>query len=106
MPDSVPELSEVISVRLLDVNLIPTRPMNYSTIDGIQIDKPPRIGPDSLASITILENDDARGIIEFKETAKIASERDGVVVLDLERKGIVNNFRSDQLCGSWFLRHL
>ena len=91
LQDSEPELSEVITVRLTDVKLIPTRLTNYSVVNGIQIDMPPRIGPESVVNITIVENDDARGIIEFKESAKIASERDGVVVLDLERKGIVQN---------------
>lgn len=63
--------------------------MNYSVVDGIQIDIPPRIGAESIVNITIVENDNARGTIDFKESTKVASERDGVVVLDLERTGIL-----------------
>lgn len=61
--------------------------MNYTVIDGLQPDEPPKVGSQSVVTINILKNDDAHGVIQFKDTSKTIHEEDKRVVLMLERTG-------------------
>jgi len=38
---------------------------NYSIVDGLQLDQPPVIGPQSVATILILPSEQAAGTIQF-----------------------------------------
>ena len=86
--DDTPELSETITVELLAVQLVTASPKNYSVIDGLPLNNPPRISSDkNKVMITIEENDDARGIVRFTESSKLVREESRVAVLQLVREG-------------------
>ena len=86
--DDTPELSETITVELLDVQLVSGSPKNYSVVDGLKLSTPPRISLDkNTVMIAIEENDDARGIVRFTESSKLVREESRVVVLQLVREG-------------------
>ena len=86
--DDTPELSETITVELLAVQLVSGFPKNYSTIDGLPLNTPPRISSDkNNVVIEIEENDDARGIIRFTQSSKLVREESRVAVLQLVREG-------------------
>lgn len=85
--DDIPELAEVIKVNLVSVKLLGAPAKNYSTVNGLQLNIPPRIGSNSEVQITIQENDNARGTIQFKTPTIIAKERDKSVDIELERDG-------------------
>ena len=86
--DNIPELSETIAVQLLNVQLVSGSPKNYSVVDGLALNTPPRISSDkNKVMIVIEENDDARGIIRFTQSAKLVREETGVAFLQLVREG-------------------
>lgn len=86
--DNTPELSETIAVELLYVQLVSGSPKNYSVVDGLPLNTPPRISSDkNKVMIVIEENDDARGIVRFTESSKLVREESEVVVLQLVREG-------------------
>ena len=86
--DDTPELSETITVELLAVQLVTDSPKNYSVVDGLQLNTPPRISSNkNKVMIAIEENDDARGIVRFTESSKLVREESRVAVLRLVREG-------------------
>lgn len=86
--DNIPELSETIKVQLLGVQLVSASPLNYSVIDGLQLNTPPKINSaKSEVQIVIKENDEARGIIRFTQSAMAVREKIGTAVLQLVREG-------------------
>ena len=86
--DNIPELSETIKVQLLGVQLVSASPLNYSVIDGLQLNTPPTINSaKSEVQIVIKENDEARGIIRFTQSAMVVREKIGTAVLQLVREG-------------------
>ena len=86
--DDNPELSETIAVELLAVQLVSGSPKNYSVVDGLPLNTPPRISSDkNKVMIEIEENDDARGIVRFTENSKLVREESGVAALQLVREG-------------------
>ena len=85
--DSIPELAESIKVNLTSVSLVTSRTMNYGFVNGLQIDIPPKIGSPSSAEIFINENDQPYGTIEFVQTRLIVHERDGRVLIPVNRTG-------------------
>ena len=86
--DNTPELSETIAVKLLAVQLVSGSPKNYSVVDGLPLNTPPRISSDkNKVMIGIEENDDARGIVRFTENSKLVREESGVAALQLVREG-------------------
>ena len=86
--DDVPELSETIKVQLLGVQIVSGSPMNYSMVDGLQLNTPPKINTaKSEVQIVISENDEARGIIRFTQSAILVRENSGAAVLQLVREG-------------------
>ena len=88
MEDDLPELAEVIRVRLVDVELVSPSPVNFSVVDGLQLNTPPRIRPDkSEVLVVINENDEARGIIRLTQSAMLVREDVGTAVLQLRREG-------------------
>lgn len=57
--DNIPELSETIKVQLLGVQLVSASPLNYSVVDGLQLNTPPTINSaKSEVQIVIKENDE------------------------------------------------
>lgn len=88
MKDDLPELAEVIRVRLVDVKLVSPSPVNFSVVDGLQLNTPPRIRSDkSEVLVVINENDEARGIIRLMQSAMLVREDVGTAVLQLRREG-------------------
>ena len=88
MKDDLPELAEVIRVRLVDVKLFSPSPVNFSVVDGLQLNTPPRIRSDkSEVLVVINENDEARGIIRLTRSAMLVREDVGTAVLQLRREG-------------------
>ena len=86
--DDTPELSETIAVELLAVQLVSGSPKNYSVIDGLPLNTPPRISSvKNKVMIMIEENDDARGIVRFTKSSKLVREESRVAVLQLVREG-------------------
>lgn len=86
--DNIPELSETIKVQLLGVQLVSALPLNYSVIHGLQLNTPPTINSaKSEVQIVIKENDEARGIIRFTQSAMVVREEIGTAVLQLVREG-------------------
>lgn len=62
--------------------------MNYSVVDGLQLNIPPKINSaKSEVLIVINENDEARGIIRFTQSAMLVREQSRVAVLQLVREG-------------------
>ena len=61
--------------------------LNFGTVNGIQVDIPPRIGPLSLAEITINANDNPYGQIGFLESRKLVHESDGIILIPVNRTG-------------------
>ena len=88
LKDDLPELAEVIRVRLVDVKLVSPSPVNFSVVDGLQLNTPPRIRSDkSEVLVVINENDEARGIIRLTRSAMLVREDVGTAVLQLRREG-------------------
>ena len=88
LKDDLPELAEVIRVRLVDVKLVSPSPVNFSVVDGLQLNTPPRIRSDkSEVLVVINENDEARGIIRLTHSAMLVREDVGTAVLQLRREG-------------------
>lgn len=88
LKDDLPELAEVIRVRLVDVKLVSPSPVNFSVVDGLQLNTPPRIRSDkSEVLVVINENDEARGIIRLMQSAMLVREDVGTAVLQLRREG-------------------
>lgn len=86
--DDTPELSETITVELLAVQLVSDPPKNYSVIDRLPLNTPPRISSDkNKVMIAIEENDDARGIVRFTASTILVREEGRVAVLQLVREG-------------------
>ncbi|XP_068693739.1 adhesion G-protein coupled receptor V1-like isoform X3 [Montipora foliosa] len=86
--DEQPELSETVKVKLLDVNLVSPSSVNFSVVDGMQLNMPPRINSaKGEVWLVIIENDEARGIIRFAQSALLVREDVGTAVLELIREG-------------------
>jgi len=77
LADDVPELDERLHVRITSVALVGAAQQPGSSLLAV--------GDNDLAVITVLENDDARGIIEIAATAVQVAEGDGVVTIAVER---------------------
>ncbi|XP_048584248.1 adhesion G-protein coupled receptor V1 isoform X2 [Nematostella vectensis] len=86
LQDVSPELDETILVQLQSVRLL-DRTLNFSTVQGLQLNMPPRIGDQSAVSVTLLKNDEAHGIVQFVVTSATVRESDGHVSLGLQRTG-------------------
>lgn len=70
------------------MQLVSASPLNYSVIDGLQLNTPPTINSaKSEVQIVIKENDEARGIIRFTQSAIVVREKIGTAVLQLVREG-------------------
>ena len=70
------------------MQLVSPSPLNYSVVDGLQLNIPPRINSaKSEVLVVIVENDEARGIIRFTQSALLVREESGAAVLQLVREG-------------------
>lgn len=85
--ESLPELSESFTVNLSKIELITSRYINYGRVNGLQIDMPPLVGQNNTVMFTILKNDDAHGVVEFRQSRLVAHEHDGWVVVSILRTG-------------------
>ncbi len=86
--DSIPELIETFKVNITQVSLVTTRKMNYGMMNGLQVDVPPKIGQHAMVEVSINENDDPYGTIEFTQVARLVHERDGRVLIAVNRTGL------------------
>lgn len=87
--DSIPELTEMFIVNITSVSVVTSKVLNYNYVNGIQIDTPPRIGPQSEVEISIVANDNPFGEIGFLERRKLVHESDGSVQIPVNRTGKV-----------------
>ena len=67
--------------------MIMTKVLNTATVNGIQIDTPPKIGPQSTAEITIDANDKPYGEIGFLQSRRLVHESDGIIQIPVNRTG-------------------
>lgn len=85
--DSVPELTEFFTVNLTSVSLITPKTLNQTVINGIQIDTPPMVGPQSTVEISINANDNPFGEVAFLQSEKLVHESDGNISVPVNRTG-------------------
>ena len=88
--DSIPELAESFVVNITSVSVVTSKTLNYGIVNGIQVDIPPRIGPQSVAEITINANDRPYGEIGFLQARRLVHESDGIVNIPVNRTGMKN----------------
>ncbi|KAK1892564.1 Adhesion G-protein coupled receptor V1, partial [Dissostichus eleginoides] len=93
--DDLPEESEMFLLNITDVELLNLQQvMSYSGVDysvregGLQLDQPPDVGNISSLSVVILKNDNAEGILEFRQDyLNITVEEDvGSVLIPVVRR--------------------
>ena len=87
--DVLPELVETLLVNLTSIQLLNSRHMNFAVINGLQIDIPPKIGPQSTISISVSENDNPYGTIQFTQQMRLVHEWEGRIAIQLERTGMI-----------------
>jgi G-protein coupled receptor 98 len=87
LAEAVPELSESFTVSLGDIQLVTSRYINYGYMNGLQVDMPPETGPKNKVEFSILKNDDAHGVVEFRQSRLVVHEHDGRVVVSVLRTG-------------------
>jgi G-protein coupled receptor 98 len=88
----VPELSESFTVSLGNIQLVTSRYVNYGHMNGLQVDMPPEVGLKNRVVFTILKNDDAHGVVEFRQSRLVVHEHDRRVVVSVLRTGGLNLF--------------
>lgn len=70
------------------MRLVSPSPVNYSVVDGLQLNIPPRINSaKNEVLVVISENDEARGIIRFTQSSLLVREESGIAMLSLLREG-------------------
>ena len=74
-------------VNITSVSVVTSKVLNYGTVNGIQVDIPPRIGPQSVVEVTIDANDKPYGEIRFLESQKLVHESDGIIQIPVNRTG-------------------
>ncbi|KAI9527782.1 Adhesion G-protein coupled receptor V1 [Dissostichus eleginoides] len=87
--DDLPEESEMFLLNITDVELLNVSGVDYSVREGgLQLDQPPDIGNISSLSVVILKNDNAEGILEFRQDyLNITVEEDvGSVLIPVVRR--------------------
>jgi G-protein coupled receptor 98 len=87
LSEAVPELSESFTVSLGDIQLVTSRYINYGYMNGLQVDMPPETGPKNKVEFSILKNDDAHGVVEFRQSRLVVHEHDRRVVVSVLRTG-------------------
>ncbi|KAM9822621.1 adhesion G-protein coupled receptor V1 isoform 2-T2 [Syngnathus typhle] len=83
LDDSLPEGPETFYVNITDVDLVNVSGVDYTVHEsGLQLDQPPAIGDISSLAIVIPTNDNAEGILEFKQDhINITVEEDAGLLL-------------------------
>jgi uncharacterized membrane protein (DUF2068 family) len=61
-------------------------------MNGLQVDMPPEVGLKNRVVFTILKNDDAHGVVEFRQSRLVVHEHDRRVVVSVLRTGGLNLF--------------
>ncbi len=89
LAESVPELSESFTVSLGNIQLVTSRYINYGYMNGLQVDMPPEVGLRNQVAFTILKNDDAHGVIEFRQSRLVVHEHDRRLVVSVLRTGVL-----------------
>ncbi|KAM6930325.1 adhesion G-protein coupled receptor V1 [Xenentodon cancila] len=87
--DSLPEGPEMFFVNITYVELVNLSAVDYTVREsGIQLDQPPAVGNISSLAVVILTNDNAEGILEFKQDyVNIIVEEDvGTVLIPVVRR--------------------
>ncbi|XP_028269622.1 adhesion G-protein coupled receptor V1 [Parambassis ranga] len=87
--DSLPEGPEVFFINITVVELVNASAVNYTVREfGLQLDQPPAIGNISSLAVVILKNDNAEGILEFRQdfAAFRVEENVGFVLIPVVRR--------------------
>ena len=98
--EAVPELLETFTVSLGNIQLVTSRYINYGYVNGLQVDMPPEVGPKNRVVFNIIKNDDAHGVIEFRQSRLVVHEHDKRVVVSVLRTGRKLELRIGDLFGS------
>lgn len=85
--EDLPEVSESFSVSLGKIDLVTSRYINYGYVNGLQVDMPPEVGPRNKVVFTILKNDDANGIVQFRQSRLVVHEHDRRLIVPILRTG-------------------
>ncbi|KAM3610925.1 uncharacterized protein V6R79_010649 [Siganus canaliculatus] len=88
--DSLPEGPEMFFLNITHVELINVSDVDYTVREsGLQQDQPPAVGNISSLTVIILKNDNAEGILEFRQDyVNITVEEDvGSVLIPVVRRG-------------------
>ncbi|XP_044053980.1 adhesion G-protein coupled receptor V1 isoform X2 [Siniperca chuatsi] len=77
--DSLPEGPEMFFLNITEVELINVSAVDYTVREsGLQLDQPPAIGNISSLAVVILKNDNAEGILEFRQDYVNITVEEGV----------------------------
>lgn len=87
LTEALPELSETFTVSLGNVQLVTSSYVNFGHVNGLQVDMPPEVGLKNRVVFTISKNDDANGVVEFRQSRLVVHEHDRQVVVPLLRTG-------------------
>uniref|UniRef100_A0A3B4ZW94 Adhesion G-protein coupled receptor V1 n=1 Tax=Stegastes partitus TaxID=144197 RepID=A0A3B4ZW94_9TELE len=89
LDDSLPEMPEMFFINITEVQLVNMSGVDYTVREsGLQLDQPPAIGNISSLAVVILKNDNAEGILEFRQDyVNITVEEDvGTVLIPVVRR--------------------
>ncbi|XP_026199339.1 adhesion G-protein coupled receptor V1 [Anabas testudineus] len=68
LDDSLPEAPEMFFLNITEVSLVNVSDVDYTVREsGLQLDQPPATGNISSLAVIILKNDNAEGILEFRD---------------------------------------
>ncbi|CAJ1068549.1 adhesion G-protein coupled receptor V1 [Xyrichtys novacula] len=87
--DSLPEEPEIFFLNITEVELVNVSVVDYTMSEsGLQRDQPPLLGNISSVSVVILKNDNAEGILEFRQDfVNITVEEDvGTLLIPVVRR--------------------
>lgn len=92
--DNIPEVDELFQLSITSLQLM-DRSVNFNHfMNNIQINVPPLI-LQSHVNVTIIENDEPYGRIEFQQVQMVVHEGQGLVKIPVQRKGnLLNLFRA------------
>ncbi|XP_070760191.1 adhesion G-protein coupled receptor V1 [Enoplosus armatus] len=87
--DSLPEGPEMFLLNITEVELVNVSAVDYTVREsGLQLDQPPAIGNISSLAVVILKNDNAEGVLEFRQdyVSVTVEEEVGTVLIPVVRR--------------------
>ncbi|XP_076465116.1 adhesion G-protein coupled receptor V1-like isoform X2 [Babylonia areolata] len=84
--DDMAEGPETFFINLTSVSLVNPSDSDFTAVDGLQRDMPPKIGAVAVKTIVIEKNDNAEGIIEFENAAVMVQEEAQMAQISVIRR--------------------